>query len=264
MKNDSPKNFNCEFAAETLDFLYGELNDARKKAFHIHLNECTECAGEIRDFSGLRFSIREWKAAEFDKLTTPVISIPYQTATTKTVETVNSVSLFEMIRRYFTFSPVLSGAAAVLILALTFGLGIFVLSNDEKDLLADSDIPPVINNEPSEIPQNKIEPENKLIAEKSVDSEAENSPADQAIPNGKKIEKKSEPDGISAGRNTKRKHQIVNKSKKNSNTNAAFSNTQVAVNATNKNRLRLNELPEENEDNSLRLTDLFAELESKD
>ncbi len=87
MKNDSPKNFNCEFAAETLDFLYGEMNGERKNAFQTHLHNCSDCADEIEDFSGIRFSIQDWKAAEFDNLATPKILIPYDIV--KTVETEN-------------------------------------------------------------------------------------------------------------------------------------------------------------------------------
>ncbi len=264
MKNDSPKNLNCEFAAETLDFLYGELNDAAEKSFHLHLNECSECADEIREFSGLRFSIREWKAAEFDKLSTPEISIPYQTAATKTVETVNSVSLFETIRRYFTFSPVLSGAAAVLIIALMFGLGIFVLNNNEKDSLADSNVPPISNNESAESPQNIVEPDKEIIAKENNESERENPAADSAFQKERKIDKKSEPVRIYSKSNTKRKSQPVKTFEKKSSSIDVINNGQVAENLNNKNRLRLYELPEESEDNSLRLTDLFAELESKD
>jgi hypothetical protein len=86
MKNDSPKNFNCEFAPEIIDFLYGELNGESKNAFQTHLRNCSECAGEIEDFSDIRFSIRDWKAAEFDNLATPKIEIPYEIAAVKTVE----------------------------------------------------------------------------------------------------------------------------------------------------------------------------------
>ena len=78
MKNDSPQNFNCEFAPEIVDFVYGEMNAERKNVFDVHLNKCSNCADEIAEFSGIRFSIQDWKAAEFDNLATPEIKIPYR------------------------------------------------------------------------------------------------------------------------------------------------------------------------------------------
>ena len=37
MRNDSPLNFNCEFAPEIVEFLYGEIGDEREKVFNNHL-----------------------------------------------------------------------------------------------------------------------------------------------------------------------------------------------------------------------------------
>ena len=113
MKNDSPQNFNCEFAPEIVDLVYGEMGNERKNVFDRHLNDCSNCADELKDFSGIRFSIRDWKTSEFDKLSTPEIKIPYQTTPVNIVENEKPASWFDAVRSYLTLSPLMSGAMAV-------------------------------------------------------------------------------------------------------------------------------------------------------
>lgn len=257
MKNDSPKNFNCEFAAESLDFLYGEMNGERKNAFQTHLGNCSDCADEIEDFSGIRFSIRDWKAAEFDNLATPAILIPYETPALKTVETEKSVSWFASIRNYLTFSPVLSGAMAVLIFAVLVGFGIFVLNkNSDNDLIADTNQKPNLNVKPSELPQPSVVPKK---------DETINPPEvvknDDAV-----IDEKQKPEipaQVNNESTAKQKIQPVKTTEKKTSKSNSLNDTKNAKVIPNKNKPRLNELPEEDEDNSLRLADLFAELETR-
>lgn len=255
MKNDSPKNFNCEFAAETLDFLYGEMSVERKNAFQTHLRNCSDCAVEMEDFSDIRFSIQDWKASEFDNLATPKIRIPFETV--KTVETEKSVSWFDSIRNYLTFSPVLSGAMAVLIFAVLVGFGIFVLNkNADKDLVAESNQKPNLNVKPSVKPQPSVEkkPEVAEIPDKVIDGK---------IIDEKQKNDESVPAQVNTKPASKQKNQPVKTVEKKTSKSDSVNDPKNAKTVTNK-KPRLNELPEEDEDNSLRLADLFAELETKD
>jgi hypothetical protein len=258
MKNDSPKNFNCEFAPEIIDFLYSEISNERKNAFNLHLRNCSDCADEVADFSDLRFSIQDWKASEFDNLTTPKIRIPFETV--KTVETEKSVSWFDSIRHYLTFSPVLSGAMAVLIFAVLVGFGIFVLSKNETGefIASKNDNTQIINN-PAASPQKNAAPVKETAD--NIDKDFEDNKTVQ--PEKEQIEK-SVPVRTNIKPNPKQKSPTVKTVEKKSPNADLKNDTKNAKNVPNKNKPRLNELPEEDEDNSLRLADLFAELETKD
>jgi hypothetical protein len=262
MKNDSPKNFNCKFAPEIVEFLYGEIGTERKNAFQAHLNNCSDCADEIEYLSDIRFSIQDWKAAEFDNLATPKIQIPYNIPALKTVETEKSFSWFDAVRNYFSMSPVWSGAMAILLIALFFALGVFVFNNGDDDLIAVSNQNPNLNAKPSEQPQpsvvtKKDEPIKTPEAALTDDAVIEEKPL---------IEKHSTevPAQVINKANTKQKIQTVKTTEKKTANTDLKNDTKNAKNIPSKNKPRLNELPEEVEDNSLRLTDLFAELETKE
>lgn len=263
MKNNSPQNFNCEFAPESIDFIYGEMSDDRKNAFQIHLNKCEDCAGEIRDFSDIKFSIQDWKMSEFDKIPTPKFEIPYQKVSEVVISN-EKISFFDSVKNYFRFSPVLTGAAAFTVLAFLVGSAVFLIENNrggqdvaEKTPTTNlSPTPKVINSSVNSdgekqttktAEQNKTENENPspVLAdgkdknvEKSVPLKASNKTVNEEKPQAvKTIEKKSAPNG-----------NINNKDQK-------------AVQTTKK--PRLNDLPEDEEDNSLRLSDMFADLDTK-
>ena len=263
MKNDSPQNFNCEFAPEIVDFVYGEMGSERKNVFDLHLNDCSNCADELQDFSGIRFSIQDWKAAEFDKLATPEIKIPYQITPVKIVENEKPASWFDAVRSYLTLSPLMSGAMAVLILAVMAGFGFFIFNNNDSELMAVSNVKPNSNNEKIAIPQNPIEPKVEIVKDESADSD-KNIPVeniDNSLEN-QPVEKRV-PVQINNGSNLKQKSQAVKTiEKKQMKFDSTISDKNPKT-ATVKTKPRLNELPEEIEDNSLRLTDLFAELETR-
>jgi hypothetical protein len=260
MKNDSPKNFNCEFAPEIIDFLYGELSGERKNAFNLHLRNCADCADEIEDFSDVRFSIQDWKAAEFDGLATPKIHIPYETV--KTVET-QKVSWFDSLRNYLTFSPVLSGAMAVLIFAVLVAAGIFFLNkNTGEDLVAGSNQKP--NAAPSVKPQSSVKDKTETDEKTPEIADIPEQAIDDKILDEKQRNVESVPARVKNNSNAKQKTSPVKTVEKKSSSADLKNDTKNAKTVPNRNRPRLNELPEEDEDNSLRLADLFAELETKE
>ena len=254
MKNDSPKNFNCEFAPEIVDFVYGEMNSEKKNVFNLHLNDCSNCADEIRDFSDLRFSIRDWKTAEFDKLATPEIKIPYSITPVEIVENKKPASWFEAVRSYLTLSPLMSCAMAAVLIAFLAGFVFFVLNNNDGELIAVSNTEANNVNQPIVIPQKSIEQKNEFVENDPVvsDEKAENETAEKRVP--VQIINKT---------NRKQKYPAVKTiDKKQPGFDSTVSDRNPKSTPVNK-KPRLNELPEEVEDNSLRLTDLFAELETR-
>lgn len=263
MKNDSPNNSNCRFAAETLDFLYGELNKDRNDAFLTHLDGCSSCADEIRGFSNLRFSIQNWKAAEFDKLATPEILISYQSPAITPVET-EKISWVDSIKVYLTFSPVFSGATAVLILAILVGFGIFVFRNNENDLLADSNQKPVISDKRAVSPQNAPLPDKDQGIVKNEHTESEKPLKEYVMKDEKEPVEKPVPVRSNGKSGAKEYQQPIKALEKKSPSIApALNSIKKKKTVPNTNNPRLNELPEDVEDNSLRLADLFAELDTR-
>ena len=262
MKNNSPQNFNCAFAAETIDFIYGEMSIERKNVFQMHLKKCEGCAAEVSEFSGIKFSIQNWKTTEFDRIATPKFEIPYQKASEVVISN-EGISFFDSVRNYFRLSPVLSGAAAFAVLAFLVGSAVFLLQNDQDDrLVAEktttnlSPTPKVINssvNSESEKQTTKPAGQNKI--------ENGNPPPVLADNKDKNVEK-SVPSKASNKTFNEEKTQAVKTVEKKSAANGNINNKdQKAVQTTKK--PRLNDLPEDEEDNSLRLSDMLADLDTK-
>lgn len=110
------KNSNCNYAEQIVSFLYGEIDDAGKRHFETHLQNCSSCAEELSDFSAVRSSVSEWRAAEFENLSTPVFILPGKTAETA------SSSWLRSIRGFFAFHTVGLSAAAMTAILVTLGL----------------------------------------------------------------------------------------------------------------------------------------------
>lgn len=76
MKNGSD-NFKNEHGFEFVSYIYGELNKAGRDAFESHLTACDECAMELAAFSDARLGVIEWRREDFDHLETPAIVVPW-------------------------------------------------------------------------------------------------------------------------------------------------------------------------------------------
>jgi hypothetical protein len=66
---------------ELVSYIYGELDPPRRDAFESHLSGCDECAVELASFSEARLGVIEWRREDFEHLATPEIGIPYETVT---------------------------------------------------------------------------------------------------------------------------------------------------------------------------------------
>lgn len=262
MKNNSPQNFNCEFAFETIDFIYGEMSIERKKAFQSHLKKCLDCAAEVSEFSDIKFSIQDWKTSEFDRIATPKFEIPYQKINEVVIAT-EKISFFDSVKNYFRLSPVLTGAAAFAVLAFLVGSAVFLLQNDRGgQTLAEK------------TPANDLSPTPKVIhssvnsgneTAKTVEPNKTTNENPLPVPIDNKDKNVEKPVPLKANNKTvnEEKNQTVKAIDKKSAPIGNINNSkdQKAV-QINKNP-RLNELPDDEEDNSLRLSDMFAELDTR-
>ncbi|HVF31039.1 MAG TPA: hypothetical protein VNA22_08715 [Pyrinomonadaceae bacterium] len=67
----------CAFSADIVPYMYGELVTFESNAFESHLLECEECTEEFAAVSSARFEVYDWKKLEFDPLRTPAFEIPH-------------------------------------------------------------------------------------------------------------------------------------------------------------------------------------------
>jgi len=260
MRNNSPQNFNCEFALETIDYIYGEMNVGRKNAFQVHLNKCSDCAAEVHEFSDIKFSIQDWKTSEFDKIVTPKFEIPNQKINHVVIAN-EKISFLDTIKSYFRFAPIVSGAAAIAVLAFLIGSGIFLLRNDDNQMVAEktpaADLSPTPNIVRGSVNSDTKKPK---IAETNKPSNENPSPV---LADGKdKTIEKSVPVKASNKVITDEKNQTVKTIEKKSAPIGNINNKNQKAVRTDK-KSRLNDLPDEEEDNSLRLSDMFADLDTK-
>jgi Putative zinc-finger len=105
---DNNYNSTCKFAEDVVAYLYGEIETSEKLRFEKHLADCQSCADELAGFSLARSSILEWRNQEFTPLATPVIEIPFEKRTEVhnfAIVVEKSPSLFTRIRDFFYLSP---------------------------------------------------------------------------------------------------------------------------------------------------------------
>jgi hypothetical protein len=256
---------NCEFAEESVAFLYGELDEAQSAEFSSHLKNCSNCVDELKAFSSIHSSIQNWKSAKFDILSTPVIQLPTDLRQKSgSVAALSSSWLANLRERFsFSFGWVQVGAFAALLIGLAFGL-YFIASSGNEELASEksnqqtiTDVSPNPNNEVAKINESDSGSQNVGDSDKS-----ENTKSNDSIDNVEErisVNKKSPPMKVSTNR---KKSEVKESPKQLSNRkNRATETYANAAPVTNRNLPKLNNLPEETEDEDLRLSDLLAEID---
>lgn len=123
LDRDNNHNGSCEFASELVDYMYGEIAESGRDTFDAHLPDCESCTAELAGISSARLSVMEWRAAEFDSLQTPAIVIPY-----KNVERYAEQGWLASLRGFLASSPGWAAAAAIIpISVVCLGVALFTL-----------------------------------------------------------------------------------------------------------------------------------------
>lgn len=245
---ENTNNSTCDFAEEIVSYLYDEISGADKSRFENHLKDCSPCQDELSGFSMARSSIQEWRKEEFLPLQNPVIEIPYPAK----VETI-SRSWFASVRALFTLSPAWTTAAtAFAALAICFGLFVILFSSmpNDDEVVVQTDKNVKVTSSPTTGNQNQNVSNSNQNKQKS-----NNSPEP---PISDEVQKPSrtpiEPTRISAPNVTKPANlpvkTVLPKGNNKSNKPAVKTNKQKAPSF----------LDEDEEDNSLTLTDLLEEI----
>ncbi|MGI8789130.1 MAG: anti-sigma factor family protein [Pyrinomonadaceae bacterium] len=255
--NNNHNHSSCRFAEQMISYLYGEANQFETAEFESHLKNCFSCADELKGFRTIRSSVLEWRE-EFSNIETPPIAIPQM----KTTVVSNDLrSRLAGLRKIFSFNPALA-AAAFAALIVCGGLILFALDFYKTNELAKIDkndsalavASPTVEKtvEAKEIIKPEIASDKAsitpIVASKNTKAETISA---------KRIAPKNTVAKISGGASNGNKNvvvpdnemAVVNKNYEKSSVKKSHAPTLAAV--------------EEEEDNSVRLTDLFAELDDK-
>lgn len=135
----------CAHADDLLAYLYNEMAPADRDGLELHLADCTACIDDFAELSQSRYPVYEWKQIEFEPLVTPPIVLPAA-----------SVSWFDKARAAFSFSPGYSFASAgfaAILFAVAVGYAVFVQESPDRDSIAVVEkIDPVPSTSPQRIP----------------------------------------------------------------------------------------------------------------
>ena len=262
------KNSSCAFAEQIVAYLYDEATAQEKTDFQAHLTDCENCADELSAFGFVRSSVQKWRTEEFLPMQTPAIEIPFEKSAEISVISAEKFSRLAGLRQLFTLSPAWAKASTafallVVCIGLTFVIINFSVSNDlaesRKSTSEKSIISPAIENETEQNTEDVSDEIAKQDSLGEIIEPFEDKPKVEKLP---QTQLKSSIKNVST--DTKRTRKIeaaaenstpVRKVKKLNNINdlTVAKNQQIP---------KLADF-DEFEDNSLRLSDLMAEVEDK-
>ncbi len=260
MLNNNGHNSSCAFAEEIVSYLYDEASVKEKTEFVAHLENCSDCSDELTAFGFVRSSIEEWKNEEIFAFEMPALDIPrLQSAKAAENSAVSdkSGSRLDRIRTFLTLSPKLAfGSAAFAVLALCVGLGLFIFnSSNESDIASNSN-----RNSQNEFAANV----NKTI-ESAPSVEITESHKTESLPENKTEQEQFKSPRISAEKASENSKALPKNKSLNKKPNGTMAETFIENKRSKTNTTQTHEAPKlsnlnEEEDNSLRLADLFAEI----
>ncbi len=257
LNNNNSHKSSCTFAEEVVSHLYGEASGKEKAEFETHLKHCSMCADEISGLGFVRSALTEWRNDEVFAMEMPRLENP-AVKTTAPLVSATSPSLLDKLRELFAgFSHWKTAAAAFAVLLVGFLLVVQFIGSSEKNEVASNKI---------ENSKEQIQPslEQASSSQQSASNESgEHSLISDDKPTPPETTVTKNAPSNSAADSPKRKAAAVK---------SYDSAPQTAVNKDErKNRvekIQNRDIPslsnyEEEKDNSLRLADLLAEIDTK-
>jgi len=231
---------------EFLSYIYGELDETARNIFEEHLVGCDDCTFELAAYSDARLGVIEWRREDFDHLESPAIVIPWvnETESAESVyEPVGALSRFiEAVSAFPLFAKAGIGLTAA---ALAFGVFYFATnspSEKTKEVAANKSAETKPFVAPIDRPGSEVET-GALATEKEVSSpkEIRNVPA-----RPERVRRSVAALKVNDRQPSVRRFETASTKK-----------------AVTKSAPTLSSVQEE-KDNSLRLADLFAEIDSSE
>ncbi len=135
MSANNLKQSQCGFEEILVSFIYGEIDASEKSLLEQHLANCESCNFEFSAFGSVRNSIIEWRELGFEPLLTPeiIIPLPSKQLFGGTVS-VEQTSWISYIRNLLTIAPAWASAGSfAVLLALVLGISFALLSFSRSD-----------------------------------------------------------------------------------------------------------------------------------
>lgn len=228
----------CSFSEEVIAYLYDEMNASKRTEFESHLVICDPCTAELADVSFARLDVYEWHRAEFAEMPTPRIVIPYGEAA--------KTSWLDAVRSFFA-SPARLATAGAAFAVITVGLGFaFLMPPTERPVVANKQVPEVVQDI---VPRPDS---NSVVASETSKNDDGGQAKDEKVFVVK--DPVAQPVKASVNRNSQNRDPKV---VKNTPRNAPQPTT------ARRNAPRLDDFEDE-DDNTLRLGDLLAEIGTRD
>jgi hypothetical protein len=128
MKKDI-KTENCSYSPDLVAYLYDEIDPAGRNLFEAHLADCGMCTDEFAELSFARLDVYEWHRDEFASMETPRFVIPYVNVELKT-------SWFDAFRGLFAAHGQLATAGGAFALIAIISGAVYVASVNRTDEIA--------------------------------------------------------------------------------------------------------------------------------
>jgi hypothetical protein len=252
--NNNHNSSSCIFADEIVSYLYNEATAREKFEFETHLKNCLMCADELAAFGFVRTSLTEWRETEVFALEMPRLENP-AIKTREVVISTTSGSWLDNLRELFAWFPAWKTASVAFAVLIVFAVAFFFVNSSN-----DSEIASNKNQNPAKDSGNKVQ-ENPSPLVQVPPQNPENGSSD------------SKDRTVIAGTVNSKDSSIKSNGSQRQKVNAPKTNETVAENIKNKeekksNNVKKNDVPTlssygEEEDKSLRLADLFAEIDTK-
>jgi hypothetical protein len=225
----------CKFAADIVPYMYAELPASETPAFESHLPDCESCTDEFALISSARYEVYDWKKLEFDPLPTPRFVIPSE-------EPLLVESLTNRIRAAFasTWAIPATGFAALAVIAI-FAAAMIVSDDRAVEVASNTNVQP-----PSVVIPSLPDPAVPDVAEKKSTT------PDRAVV------------ATAASKPSPSQHQVGRRPALRENRpDRMIEARTTAVQKQEEKAPTLNEFGDD-EDNSLRLAELFEDIDTSD
>ncbi len=238
----------CIFTADMVPYLYGEMSGRERSAFESHLVACTLCTDEFASISNARYEVYDWKKLEFDPLETPRFVVPSEESVESSV-----FGWVEKLRAVFATGWLVPGASLAALAIISVFAAVLISSRDDRqDIAEKSD-----NSKISTV-------ESSTVARATSDPETSANPEDETKNTSNEIEvdagdRQPKPLRIAAPAHIQERNPVRNAKLTRPRPVEAKQNMALNLDKT---IPRLNEFADD-EDTSLRLAELFANIEAR-
>jgi anti-sigma factor RsiW len=124
---------------EFLSYIYGELDEAARNRFEEHLVGCDDCTFELAAYSDARLGMIEWRRGDFDHLESPAIVIPWVVQNEPAVQSEPAGVISRFIEALSSFPLFAQAGIGLAAAALAFGVFYFAVyspSEQTKEVAA--------------------------------------------------------------------------------------------------------------------------------